>query len=183
MTKIYYSTPYHQGDIGKGINDFIELLPDDSWVCIRDADTMFLTPNQQEQIQYIAQTTDYDLIGCRTNRLRSPYQALEGAFSIDSMGWHQDKARELENASYGIVEPIPDTEVVAGMLMLFRKSLWNEIKIPERSIRFDTEFSNSVRSAGYKLGIAQGIYIFHMYRYGETDPYHAIGHIVHCHQF
>lgn len=183
MVKIYYSTPFCQGDIGKGINDFISLLPEDSWVVLRDADTMFLTAEQQNQIQWLAENTEYDLIGCRTNRLRSSHQALEEAFDVDSIRWHQLKAEELEDAFWGLVTPLPESEVVAGMFMLFKKSLWNEIKFKERSITFDKQFSNDVRSAGYKLGIAQGIYLFHMYRYGEPDPYRAINHIIHCQEY
>lgn len=184
MVPVFYSTPYLYGDIGKGINDFVSLLPDDAWVCIRDSDTLFLTPQQQEQIQMIVNhNPPYDLIGCRTNRLKSEFQAVEGTFDNDSIYFHLGVAKQHEQEYYGVIQELPEPNVIAGMFMLFRKSLWNEHPFPERTIQFDMIYSNQLREAGKTLGIAQGIYLFHLYRYGEQDPFKAIDHIVHCHEF
>ncbi len=184
MPQVYYSTPYLYGDIGKGVNDFVSLVPDGSWICIRDSDTLFMTSDQQGQIQNIVDhNPPFDLIGCRTNRLRSPYQAVEGAFAEDSIMFHLSLAKELEKEYYGVIDTLPTPEVVAGMFMLFRKELWNEFKFPERSIQFDIDYSKTLREAGKSLGIAQGIYLLHLYRYGSTDPFRDYEHIAHCHDF
>ena len=37
---IAHITPFCTGNIGKGINDMISLLPDDAWICLRDQDTL-----------------------------------------------------------------------------------------------------------------------------------------------
>lgn len=184
MSQVFYSTPYLFGDIGKGINDFVALLPEDSWVCIRDSDTLFMTPQQQAQIQDIVDhNPPFDLIGCRTNRLRSPFQAIEGAFDQDSLFFHLELAKKLESEYYGVIDELPSPNVVAGMFMLFRKELWLEFPFPERTIQFDMVYSNQLREAGKSLGIAQGLYLLHLYRYGAEDPYKAIEHILHCHEF
>ncbi len=184
MVKVFYSTPWQAGDIGEGINDFISLLPDDSWVVIRDADTMFLTSNQQKQIQDIAESNPpFDLIGCRTNRLRSPYQAIQGTFDVDSIGYHIGVASERERVYYGVIDQLPQTEVVAGMFMMFRKSLWQEFKFESKSIQFDMLYSEKLHASGKTLGIAQGLYLLHLYRYGAKDPFTSIQHIVDCHDF
>jgi hypothetical protein len=184
LTEVYYSTPYLCGDIGKGINDFIELLPEDCWVVIRDADTLFMTSDQQAQIQRIVESNPpYDLIGCRTNRLRSPYQAVDGLFEEDSIMVHLDLAKSLEKEYDTVIEDLPAPNVIAGMFMLFRKSLWKEHPFPERTIQFDMVYSNQIREAGKSLGIAQGIYLLHLYRYGANDPFKAIEHLIHCHEF
>lgn len=184
MTRIYYSTPYLNGDIGKGINEFVDLLPDDSWVVIRDSDTLFMTPSQQAQIESIVNDNpDFDLIGCRTNRLRSPYQAIEGAFDEDSIFFHLELAKQREKEYYGVVDELPSPNVIAGMFMLFRKSLWKEHPFPEKTIQFDILYSQILRDKGKKLGIAQGIYLLHLYRYGSADPFKEISHILHCHDF
>ena len=43
--KIFQITPYGlDGDLGKAYNDHIKHFPDDSWILVRDEDTMVLTP-------------------------------------------------------------------------------------------------------------------------------------------
>lgn len=180
MTTVYYSTPYRQGDIGGGINDFISLLPGDAWVCIRDADTMFLTPNAQRQISEIASSRPkFDIIGCLTNRLRSTSQTYNRSemFSCPDIGTHQRVAAELERDNWGVISPLPNGEVVAGMFMLFRVSLWKQIKFQRETIYFDKRFSETVLVNGGKLGVAQGIYLFHMYRWGQPDPFNYTEHL------
>lgn len=184
MINIHYITPYCEGDIGKGINQAISLLPDDSWVVLRDADTMFLTPKQQKQVKDIVESNpSYDLIGCRTNRLRSEHQAIYEHFNEDSLLKHIQVAKEQEKCYYGEITELPEPEVVAGMFMLFRKSLWNKIKFQEKTIQFDMIFSDKVREQGGKLGICQGIYLLHLYRYEAENPFNEIDHIVKCHKF
>lgn len=184
MAKVFYITPYYQGNIGRGINESISLLPNSSWVCLRDSDTLFLTSTQQQQIQDIVdKNPDYDLLGCRTNRLKSSHQAFHKMFWVDSMISHIEFAKELENCYYGEITDLPKPEVVAGMFMLFRKSLWDKIKFQEKSIQFDMIFSDRVRQLGGKLGICQGIYLFHLYRYTSNNPFIEIDHIKDCHKF
>lgn len=177
MTNIYYSTPYYQGNIGKGLNDFCALVPNDAWICLRDADTLFLTPKQQEQIlDIVSSNPDFDLMGCKTNRLRAPYQLYNGVLSDNpNIQDHINIAERLEKEHYSEIKPVND--VVAGMFMLFRKSLWDEIKFEENSIFFDKTFSQQLLNKGYKLGIAQGIYLFHLYRFGKPNPCNYVQHL------
>ena len=180
MTTVYYSTPYRQGDIGGGINDFISLLPDDAWVCIRDADTMFLTPSAQMQIGEIANSKPaYDVIGCMTNRLRSPAQTFmrDDMFDCADIGRHQKVAEMLERQRWCELSPMPHGEAIAGMFMLFRVSLWRLIKFQKKSVYFDKRFCEAVVSNGGRLGLANGIYLFHMYRWGHPDPFNYTEHL------
>lgn len=180
MAKVFYLTPFKEGDIGGGINESIALLPHDAWVCIRDADTLFLTSDVQRQINAIADSEpEYSVIGCRTNRLRSAVVTYDRdrLFECDSITTHIEAAKELEKSKWGIVSPLPPREVVAGMFMLFRVSLWHQFKFPNRSIYFDTEFCEVVKALGGKLGIAEGIYLFHLYRWGKADPFNDISHL------
>lgn len=180
MATVYHITPYMRGDIGGGINEHIRNLPDDAWVCLRDSDTLFLTSDQQKQIQSIADSEPpFDVIGCRTNRLRSDYQVIERErlFDCGDISTHIEMAKKLEAEHWGEVTPLPAPEVVAGMLMLFRVSLWRKYPIPRRSIYFDKEWCELLRVLGYKLGIAQGIYLFHLYRWGAENPYSYTAHL------
>ncbi|EIC82165.1 hypothetical protein [Serratia sp. M24T3] len=179
MTKIFHLTPFQSGNIGGGINDSISLLPVDAWVCIRDADTMFLTPRQQQQLVDIASADpEFDVIGCMTNRLRSPHQTHGGQLSDEpDIRIHMQIAEELERARYGELVELPAPNVVAGMLMLFRVSLWETVKFTPRSIYFDKQFCSAVRARGGKLAIAKGIYLFHLYRFNKPDPCNYLEHL------
>lgn len=180
MTKVFYSTPFCKGDIGKGINDFISLLPDDAWVCLRDSDTLFLTHRAQQQIDDIVNSDPpFDVIGCRTNRLRSDYQVhdRERLFECPDIREHLLTAKQLEADNWCHLTELPAPEVVAGMFMLFRVSLWKRIKFERKSIWFDIAFCNTVRAIGGRLAIAQGIYLFHLYRFGQSDPYSYTEHL------
>ena len=56
-------------DIGKAINDIVRGVDDDDWICLRDIDCM--PTNHREffkQCEAIAQTGDYQLVSCMTNR-------------------------------------------------------------------------------------------------------------------
>lgn len=181
MPQIFYITPYKAGDIGGGINESIALLPSDAWVCLRDADTLFLTSDVQKQIAEIVESNPpYDLIGCRTNRLRSDYQVLERErlFNCSDINIHIETAKYMAANNWGVLTPLPAPEVIAGMFMLFRKSLWEKVKFPRHSIHFDSEYSKCLRAIGGKLALAQGIYLFHLYRWGKENPYAAIDHLI-----
>ncbi|MCS5452512.1 hypothetical protein ACJVQT_22880 [Enterobacter huaxiensis] len=181
MASVFYLTPWKEGDIGGGINESIALLPADAWICLRDADTLFLTPDVQKQIAELAAANpEFDLIGCRTNRLRSDYQVLERErlFDCDSITTHVETAKYMAANNWGVLTPLPAPEVVAGMFMLFRKSLWEKIKFPRHSIYFDSEFTKAVRIIGGKVALAQGIYLFHLYRWGQDNPYAYTNHLI-----
>ena len=81
---IFHITPYLSGDIGKGINDTISVLPEDSWICLRDIDTMFLLPEQPAWLESIVRSNpDFDVLGASCNRLGSTYQLFNNERSED----------------------------------------------------------------------------------------------------
>jgi hypothetical protein len=176
--QVYYSTPYMRGNIGGGINAFVDGVPDGAWVCIRDADTLFLTHRQQQQIEDIVTgNPNFELIGCVTNRLRAPYQLHDGVMSDDpDIRTHIRIAEMREGAQWG--EIATTTAPLAGMFMLFPKSIWERVGgMSENDIRFDINFSLKVIAAGGRLGVAKGIYLFHLYRFGKPDPCNYIDHL------
>lgn len=175
--QVFYSTPFQPGDIGSGLNDFCERVPDDAWICLRDADTLFLTPRQQLQIQAIVEDEPpFELIGCMTNRLRASYQLHGGAMSDEpDIRVHVAIAEQREADHWAQITPCAGP--VAGMFMLFRKSLWNQVRFRSRTFYFDKLFSCDVQRQGARLGIAQGIYLFHLYRFGKPDPCNYTAHL------
>ena len=176
---VYHGSPFLEFNIGGGINRFVELLPKNCWVCIRDADTLFLTPRQQKHIYEIAEATDYDLIGCKTNRLgpKSTQQLYDGTISNESdIRKHIEIAERLEQEHWCDIELA--TYMLAGTLMLFRKPLWEAIGgFEENSLRFDAEFSHRANAQGFKVGVATGLYVFHLYRFNAEDPHLTNWHL------
>lgn len=175
LINVIYSTPARSDkNIGKAYNDFMETVPAGAWVCLRDGDTMFTTSDWPKHIEdIIAENGDkYDLIGCKTNRLRGEHQLIDGMFEEDSITAHINKAKEIRSNE---VEP---SKAIAGLCLIFKKDLWNKVKFRQNSITFDTHFCQDAKKVGARIGIATGLYIFHLYRWGQKDPKNYIKHLV-----
>lgn len=179
---IFHITPYLSGDIGKGINDTIRELPEDSWICLRDIDTMFLLPEQPMWLETLVRSNpEYDVIGASCNRLGSTYQLFGNMVSDDPDIRNHIEIAKLSRATWGnSIEDVPLGVPLAGFFLLFRKSLWLEIPFEERSIQFDLIFSNTLHAQNKRLGIMRGMYLFHTYRLGSENPRKAISHLIHC---
>jgi len=170
--KVHYSSPYSTDkNIGKAINEFCDMVPDEDWICLTDGDAMFLTPEYGMQIHEVASNAKFDLIGCLTNRLGRPIQRYKGSFSNDyNVLNHYNIAAELASRHWGEVQDITKARYVAGMFMLFPKTLWNKIKFVENVANFDDLFSLAVIKQGGKLGMMKGLYMFHCYRIWSDNP-------------
>ena len=169
--KVYHSTPYMHGDIGGGINEFMQGVPDGAWACIRDADTMFLTPTQQHLVERVTENDpEFDLIGAMTNRIRAPWQLHGGTISDnDRISHHIRIAQDREECYDTAVIEVPSP--VAGFFMLFRKSTWARVGGFQRNTAyFDIEFSRAVLRSGGRLGAIPGLYLWHTYRLGKPNP-------------
>ena len=163
--KIFYSSPFRSDkNIGKAYNEFIELLPEDAYVCITDGDSMFLHPYYGKCIEEIIKTNpDYDLIGCVTNRLGILHQCYNNEFSEDTdVSNHYEKTISAWDNNGTIVEP---TNLVAGLCMIFSKQTWIKVGgFKENTIFADKLFSQYILRNKGKIGIAKGLYVFHGYR-------------------
>lgn len=179
---IFHITPYLSGDIGKGINDTIRPLPEDSWICLRDIDTMFLLPEQPSWLETLVRSNpQYDVIGASCNRLGSTYQLFDNERSEDPNILNHIANARVAALVHGLdIEPVPNGVPLAGFFLLFRKSLWEEIPFEERSIQFDIIFSNTLQEKGKSMGLLRGMYLFHTYRLGKEDPQRAVSHLLHC---
>lgn len=176
---VHHITPARTDkNFGKAINQMIEGLPENDWICLRDIDTvpayheMFIS--QCEEIANNSQ--GYDLIGCMTNRLGLDYQLVNGMFNEWDIRTHRLVAKGLaENKN---IKGIGASQTIGGLMMLFSKKTWLKAgKFKEGGIMIqgkfiDYYFSKDVAKVKGRLGIAEGIYLIHMYRMdapnGET---------------
>lgn len=177
--KLRYLTPYAlDKHIGREYNQQIKDFPDEDWIIIRDGDTCFTTPFWGTQVHDIIQKhgKEYQLIGCVTNRVNNEEQLPYG-FSEEEYTHHHKIGAALHQEKYDQVKP---AKQIAGLCMIFPKTLWNQIHFDEvyRPYYFDQIFCRMVTAAGYKIGIAEGLYIFHAYRWGNPDPRKNYAHLV-----
>ena len=181
--QVHHITPARSDkNFGLAVNQLIEGLPDQDWICLRDIDTF--PPYHEEFIKQVEEIANnpmgFDLIGCMTNRLGLTYQLVRGMFSEWDTKVHRDKAKEL--AVKKRIKPLSKGQTVGGILMLFSKSTWLKAgKFPEGGISInnnfvDYHFSKAVSKFG-KLGIAEGVYVFHHYRPDAKDTRTAKDHL------
>lgn len=180
---IHFISPFSvEKKYGDSINNAIKQLnpSDDDWICLRDLDVAFLTPDAGRLIHDAIQKygREYSLIGCVTNRLGGTYQCA-GKFEEMNMSVHYQTALDLKLPHQEYVgEYIRD---VAGMFMLFSVAIWRKTGGFKNSIVFDREFTKLVRMNGGKVGIMPGLYVLHCYRLWaptREEAKHSIKHLI-----
>lgn len=180
LPKIWHSTPFAvDKNIGRAYNEFCEAVPDEDWICLRDGDSMFLHPHWGKQLQdtILKHGQEYALLGCITNRLKSTRQLYGNAFSDDpDILNHKRIADELYSSKYDSVQNAGHE--IAGLLMLFPKATWKQTPFAENTIHFDSLFSQAVLRAGGKVGLMEGVYCFHFYRFDKPDPTNYKQHLL-----
>lgn len=172
--KINYITIFStQKNFGGEINRVISEMADDSWICLLDGDTMFLTHDWGNIVeQTVKEYGDkFQLFGCVTNRCNRPHQ-LHGGRLNDNMDIRNHVSiAEQRKADYdGIVSDVTSNRQIAGLFMLFHKSTWDRCKFIENNRRFDDIFCRDVISKGGKIGLIKSLYIFHAYRPMSSSP-------------
>lgn len=162
---IHYISPFDiNRNYGDNINNAIAKInyDEDDWICLRDLDVAFLTPDAGNLINE-ATKSGYDLIGCMTNRLGSDNQTGNSALFVEPSLFEHYEIASKRLSIYGS-EVKPFQYDVAGMFMLFSVKIWRKIGGFKNSIVFDREFTKAVRMNGGKVGIMPGLYVLHCYR-------------------
>ena len=183
---VHHITPGRSDkNIGRAINEIVKGLPENDWVCLRDIDTLPMYHEKiYKQCEEIARAGEFDLVGCMTNRLGLHYQLVGGRKSNDSdILNHRKIAVDLYNKHGNDVTVMH--QIIGGLFMLFPISTWKAVGgFPEGGIQiqghfFDYHFCKKVLQQRLRIGIAQGIYLFHYYRFehGEDTRKH-IAHLL-----
>lgn len=163
-------------NIGGEYNRLIEQI-NDEWIFIKDGDSLFLTSDYGDKIsQIIASNPQFDIIGAVTNRIASNELRMQKKCSDEAdINYHIQLANRLWNEN-GTNVVKTDNEV-AAFCMFFKRKIWEQIHFPENSLIFDKSFCASAISHGFKIGIAKGLYLFHLYRWGHDKPEYWIEHL------
>jgi len=171
-------------DLGRALNELIEFLSDEDWICVRDIDTFPLHHRAFfKQCEDIAEANEFDLVSCMTNRQGVLYQCHNGICSEDfNIKNHVKIAHERYDKYGSLVEESPNP-LIAGVMMLFSKQTWEDVgRFPEGGIAYkgsylDNVLSRYVEKIGGKIGIAKGIYMFHLYREWGKEPRYEQSHL------
>jgi len=171
-------------NFGKAINDVIEFVPNEDWICLRDIDTLPLHHRVFfKQCEDIAESGEYDLVSCMTNRLGVKYQLHNGELSDNFDIRHHLQIAYDRYDKYG--SNVDEAEGnIAGVMMLFSKQTWEDVgRFKEGGVQvngsfLDCIFSSTVKKIGGKIGIAKGIYLFHTYREWEENVRFGYNHLI-----
>ncbi len=163
---IHYVTPYRSDkDLGKAYNDAFNYCDDDDWLCLRDIDTMFLTPDAPNIISRYVQLNPFaGMLTCFTNRVGSTEQLLGGSINENTnIKDHIRWAEQAKNWNHTSTELHGD---ISGMLMVVSKKVWKQHKFIEGigCLGVDTDFGRRIRESGLSIIRMDALYIFHIYR-------------------
>ena len=183
MNSISFITAFDTDrNISKEYNRLIDNI-NDEWIFIRDGDCLFLTSDYGNRIEKIIEDNKYkyDIIGCMTNRLNfnNHYQRVEGVENEDSVTAHIKLANSLWETFGTICNPTTNNQIGA-MCLMFKRSVWEKVHFDEKdSMHFDSNFCERAMKLGYKIGISQGLYVFHLYRWEyKEDPQKHTDHLI-----
>jgi hypothetical protein len=165
-------------ELSKRLNEIIQPLPDE-WICLTDHDTLKFPSFATNLIELLNSPglTKNDLIGSMTNRLRPTNPAvINEVFDESDINVHFDLAKSLWK-DHGT--DTLETNIIAGNCMIFHKSLWSNLGgFNEKKLFFDKYFSYAVTENGGRCLIAQGLYIFHLYRWDSENPVAEVSHLL-----
>ena len=151
------------------------LVPgDNDWIVLRDADLMILTPEYEKvMLETADKHPEYDLWTCYTNRVMCIPQVIEEMFYEPDLQKHREKALELYRKKRNKAKRVKVP--VSGYQMMFRKKTWKRLNgfSDGEGPAADTIFSRKVLDSGGRIGLMEGVYGFHYYRFNEgvTSPY------------
>lgn len=168
---IYHFTPYSlTKDLGAEYNRYMEMIGEDDVACIRDGDTMFLTPDFGSIIFDYAYQNPNAVMTCYCNRIHS--LAQEQMVREEMINWDIESQiyfSTVRSKTNLINKTTPLTGPLSGFLMLIPKKIWQRVKFREGMglLGVDTWFYKNLRTAGIPILRMDGLYIWHTYRLGK----------------
>lgn len=160
-------------NIGKAYNEACSKL--DGWICITDQDTLKFEGFAQRLKEIIDGADENMVITCATNRLRKDNtNVIHALYDETDINTHLNEFNRLWGLYGAKLERT--NEPIAGVCMVFHKSVWDKVKFIENAINFDRLFTNSCKLAGFLPMVAPGLYIFHLYRWNRPEG--DISHLI-----
>jgi GT2 family glycosyltransferase len=162
--KIDVRIPYEpDGKLGWDYNRIMMETPHD-WVLFLDHDVFLaLNPNWYHICQQVVENEPkVGVFTCKTNAHHSDTgQCDPDSPSTDCLFEHQEYSKSVFDKYKFTCSPVSK---VSGFFMLVSKKAWKEVGgFPGKAMfKEDWDFTRTVKKAGYKLMIINGLYVYHM---------------------
>ncbi len=186
--QIIQFVPYaqeHEG-LGAAYHKCMSRLKAGEWGMLCDYDMMFLCPDYMRQLEDIViANPQYGCFTVTTNRLsKLRPQAMQLAnvlpFDNHNIPEHYDAALKIQAAKRLQVlditkkceEGVPST--MGGLVILIKKEVWDKINSMgnpkplwtfNKHLTIDGKIHKRLCTLGIKLGLMQGVYVYHRYRH------------------
>lgn len=170
---IAYAPKDHHKDIGWVYNKYMELLAsDEDWVCFLDHDAMFTTTDWFAQLEdIIAENPEYGLLSAITNRTGNTEQKVANIdYDNNDICYHRRIGTMAQEQNRTTVTDVSKTRSISGVVMLVKKAVWMKAGgFASGFLKVDNDFHQRVVNVGEKVGIMKGVYVYHWYRFENSD--------------
>jgi GT2 family glycosyltransferase len=164
-----YADAAHFKNLGWAYNRCMNLLSDTDTALFVDHDAMFTTGDWYRCIELaLEENPSFSCLTCITNRIGRHYQKAPGIDrkSNDILYHRQAGQRFLTQHGTRVVD-ITNEKELSGVVIVLRRSAWGKVKFrekPNQLLGIDNALHRDLRRAGLKIGLMQGIYVYHWYR-------------------
>jgi GT2 family glycosyltransferase len=162
-------------DLGLAYNKFMEIVPDDDWVCFLDHDATWTTRDWYHQLEEIIERNpDVGLLTTVTNRIGNPHQLITKFLDRDNhdIYRHREVGKKLQQSLRHHLVDVTDGQLISGVVLLLKKSTWKKVGgFKDGFLSVDNDMHSKVKNAGMKVCIMSGVYVYHWYR-GDGDLSH-----------
>ena len=171
-TYIPYADKEHPMNLGWAYNNFMKLIGEDDWACFLDHDAMFTTSDWYNQIEdIIKDNPDVGVFGARTNRIASRHQ-LVGNIDVNNhdIEYHRKIGSHIKTKWYSDVFLLDSKKTrdagLSGVVILIQKRTWSKLGgfKPDGFLGVDNDIRYRADDKNVKVGIMNGIYVYHWYR-------------------
>lgn len=178
---IIENTPWADNkNIADAYNDFMKLVPKDSWVLFRDADTMILDSHYGSFLNdIIKDNPNVSCFSAVTNRVGSPFLQTEDFYKGDDISIHRGVAEKLKNDHGTKCSEMPYIEgksTLSGFFFLIKKDAWelidgfkNYAGAKSLMLGVDNMLHKNLEELGLKTVRMNGFYVYHYYRGGNKS--------------
>lgn len=167
-TYVPYAPSSKKANLGWTYNNFMKLLPNENdWACFLDHDACFTTTSWYSQLEHIIETNpEYGLFTCLVNRIGVNFMKPQGIDeSNHDISYHRQVGSALANQYYSNVRDITNGTYLSGVLILVQKKTWSIINgCSDGFLGVDNEIHIKCASNNIKVGLMQGVYLYHWYR-------------------
>jgi|688.fasta_scaffold18841_7 hypothetical protein len=171
--KIHHIIPWktETNKVGDYLNQIFELIDDEDWICFLDGDAMHTTTWFGKRIEEtINKNLDFSMFSCLTNRTTPTCQiALGSDWEDNDISNHRKLGELLWETNQTKVTDVTEISPVSGYFFLVKKQTWKDVggfnNLKMLGIEWD--FCEKVKKINGKIGVMNGIYVYHWYRGGD----------------